>query len=41
MSDIIGLGAGVYDRCKELGLPLKGINVGECAACEKTVRPQR
>jgi phage terminase large subunit len=32
MIDIIGLGAGVYDRCKELGLPLRGINVGECAA---------
>ena len=30
--DIIGLGAGVYDRCKELGLPVRGINVGEAAA---------
>jgi hypothetical protein len=30
--DIIGLGAGVYDRCKELGLPVRGINVGEVAA---------
>ena len=28
----IGLGAGVYDRCKELGLPVKAINVGEAAA---------
>ena len=30
--DVIGLGAGVYDRCKELGLPVRGINVGEAAA---------
>ena len=22
--DIIGLGAGVYDRCRELGLPVRG-----------------
>jgi phage terminase large subunit len=32
--DIIGLGAGVYDRCKELGLPVRGINVGEAAAAD-------
>ena len=30
--DAIGLGAGVYDRCKELGLPVKAINVGEAAS---------
>ena len=24
--DAIGLGAGVYDRCRELGLPVKAIN---------------
>jgi hypothetical protein len=30
--DAIGLGAGVYDRCKELGLPVRAINVGESAA---------
>jgi phage terminase large subunit len=30
--DVIGLGAGVYDRCKELGLPARGINVGEAAS---------
>ena len=30
--DVIGLGAGVYDRCKELGLPVKAINVGEAAS---------
>lgn len=27
--DVIGLGAGVVDRCKELGLPVLGINVAE------------
>ena len=27
--DIIGLGAGVYDRTKEIGLPVVGINVAE------------
>lgn len=27
--DVIGLGAGVYDRCRELGLPVTDINVGE------------
>ena len=30
--DIIGLGAWVYDRCRELGLPVRGVNVGEAAA---------
>jgi len=30
--DAIGLGAGVYDPCKELGLPVRAINVGEAAA---------
>jgi len=30
--DIIGLGAGVYDRCKEISLPVRVINVGEAAA---------
>jgi phage terminase large subunit len=30
--DAIGLGAGVYDRCKEMGLPVRAINVGEAAA---------
>lgn len=29
MVDVIGLGAGVVDRLKELGLPAVGINVGE------------
>ncbi len=27
--DVIGLGAGVVDRCKELGLPVFGVNVSE------------
>jgi phage terminase large subunit len=30
--DVIGIGAGVVDRCAELGLPVRGINVGEAAA---------
>lgn len=30
--DAIGLGAGVVDRASELGLPVRGINVGESAA---------
>jgi len=30
--DTVGLGAGVYDRCRELGLPVRAINVGEAAA---------
>jgi hypothetical protein len=27
--DVIGLGAGVVDRLRELGLPVRGVNVGE------------
>jgi len=30
--DVIGLGAGVVDRLSELGLPVRGVNVGETAA---------
>lgn len=30
--DIIGIGAGVVDRCRELGLPVRGINVSESPA---------
>ena len=30
--DVIGLGAGVVDRLRELQLPVRGINVGEVAA---------
>lgn len=29
--DVIGIGAGVVDRLRELGLPARGINVGESA----------
>lgn len=32
--DVIGLGAGVVDRLKELGLPVRGINVGEAPAAD-------
>jgi hypothetical protein len=35
--DVIGLGAGVVDRLRELGLPARGINVGETASS----RPDR
>lgn len=27
--DVIGIGSGVVDRCRELGLPVRGINVAE------------
>jgi phage terminase large subunit len=30
--DIIGVGSGVYDQCKRLALPVRGINVGEAPA---------
>jgi len=30
--DVIGIGAGVVDRLRELGLPARGINVGESAS---------
>jgi hypothetical protein len=32
--DVIGLGAGVVDRCKELGLPVVGVNVAESPAVQ-------
>jgi hypothetical protein len=32
--DVIGLGAGVVDRCKELGLPVRGVNVAEANASD-------
>lgn len=32
--DVIGLGAGVVDRLRELGLPVRGINVGESPATD-------
>lgn len=30
--DVIGIGAGVVDRMRELGLPVRGVNVGESPA---------
>jgi hypothetical protein len=41
MVDVIGLGAGVVDRLKELGLPARGINVGESAAMKENYINQR
>lgn len=32
--DVIGIGAGVVDRLRELGLPVRGINVGESPALQ-------
>lgn len=32
--DVIGLGAGVVDRAKELGLPVAGVNVAESASAD-------
>ena len=32
--DVIGLGAGVVDRLSEIGLPVRGVNVGEAAALD-------
>lgn len=36
--DVIGVGAGVYDRLVELGLPAIGINVGETQSLEEPER---
>ena len=33
--DVIGIGAGVVDRLKELGLPVRGINVAEAASSKE------
>jgi phage terminase large subunit len=33
--DVIGVGAGVVDRLRELGLPARGINVGESASMKE------
>lgn len=33
--DVIGIGAGVVDRLYELGLPVRGINVGESASSKE------
>ena len=39
--DAIGLGAGVYDRCRELGLPVRAINVGEAASTRENCQRLR
>jgi phage terminase large subunit len=39
--DVIGLGAGVVDRLRELGLPARGINVSESPAMGQTYRNLR
>jgi hypothetical protein len=39
--DVIGLGAGVVDRLRELGLPARGVNVGEAAAADTDGRYMR
>jgi phage terminase large subunit len=39
--DVIGLGAGVVDRLRELGLPARGINVSESPAMGATYRNLR
>ena len=37
--DVIGIGAGVVDRCRELGLPVRGVNVAESpSSVEKCMR---
>ena len=36
--DVIGIGAGVVDRLRENGLPVRGINVGEAAATRNQYR---
>lgn len=33
--DVIGIGAGVVDRCKELGLPVRGVNVAETPSVQE------
>jgi phage terminase large subunit len=32
--DVIGIGAGVVDRLRELGLPIRGVNVSESPAVQ-------
>ncbi len=39
--DVIGIGAGVVDRLKELGLPVRGVNVAESAAVSDKYSRQR
>jgi phage terminase large subunit len=39
--DVIGMGSGVVDRLRELGLPCRGINVGESASMSESYRNLR
>ena len=39
--DVIGIGAGVVDRLRENGLPVRGINVGEAASTRNQFRRLR
>lgn len=39
--DVIGIGAGVVDRGRELGLPVRGINVAESASMQERFRNLR
>lgn len=39
--DVIGIGAGVVDRLKELGLPVRGVNVAEAASVSDMYSRQR
>lgn len=41
MVDVIGLGAGVVDRGREIGLPIRGINVAESSATKDRFRNLR
>ncbi len=40
-ADVIGLGAGVVDRCNELGLPIVGINVAETPSVQDKYNRKR
>ena len=39
--DVIGIGAGVVDRLRELGLPARGVNVAEAASANERYMRQR
>ena len=39
--DVIGMGSGVVDRLRELGLPVRGVNVAESAAVKDKYMRQR
>lgn len=39
--DVIGIGAGVVDRCRESGLPVRGVNVSEAGSVQRQYRRMR